>query len=242
VAERFGQSLVLRWVRGMRARNEYTRGRWREASASLETFLAEVESGSPHYLATDCYMVRAQIRLAQDDVGGAVEDANHSLQLARIAKDPQMLYPALAAGAHVASEAGNWDAATAMLDELLGQLRIGRVSSALIAHSLHEMAWTLTGAGRASDLLEILPEEQLPWVQAASAFAAGDLRAAADICGAMGARTEEARDRLWLAASLVEQQRRPEADIELQGALTFYREVGATRYIRQGEALLAASA
>jgi hypothetical protein len=45
-----------------------------------------------------------------------------------------------------------------------------------------------------------------------------------------------------LAASLVEPQRRPEADIECQGALTFYREVGATRYIRQGEALLAASA
>ena len=241
-AERFGQSLVLRWVRGTRAREEYTRGRWREASASLETFLAEVESGSPHYLAADCYMIRSQILLARDDVAGAVEDAEHSLQLARIAKDPQVLYPALAKGAHISSEAGNSDAATAMLDELLGQLRIGRVSSALIADSLHELAWTLTGAGRASELLEILPEEHLPWVQAASAFAAGDLRAAADICGAMGARSEEARDRLWLAASLVDQQRRPEADIELQRALAFYRTVGATRYIRDGEALLAASA
>jgi hypothetical protein len=38
--------------------------------------------------------------------------------------------------------------------------------------------------------------------------------------------------------------RRDEADVELQRALTLYRSVGATRYIRQGdgEALFAASA
>jgi hypothetical protein len=61
-------------------------------------------------------------------------------------------------------------------------------------------------------------------------------------CGAMGARTEDARDRLWLAESLVKQGRRADADIELQRALAFYRSVGATRYIREGEALLSASA
>jgi hypothetical protein len=36
--------------------------------------------------------------------------------------------------------------------------------------------------------------------------------------------------------------RRREADEQLRSALAFYRSVGATRYIRQGEALLAASA
>jgi hypothetical protein len=58
----------------------------------------------------------------------------------------------------------------------------------------------------------------------------------------MGAATEEARVRLWLAEALVRQNRRAEADTQLQRALAFYRSVGATRYIREGEALLAASA
>ena len=241
-AERYGQSLVVRWVRGTRARDEYVRGRWQEAEASLEAFLSEVESGSPHYLSTDCYMIRANIRLGHDDVDAAVADAQRSLDLARLARDPQVLYPALAKAAHVFSESGDWGQATTLAGELLEQLKIGRVSSALVADSLHELAWTLSRAGRGREVLSVLPAERLPWVQAAAAFASGDLRAAADICGAMGARTEEARDRLWLAESLVDRQRRSEADIELQRALGFYRSVGATRYIRAGEALLAESA
>ena len=44
------------------------------------------------------------------------------------------------------------------------------------------------------------------------------------------------------AQTLIDDGRRAEADEQLQRALTFYRSVGATRYIREGEALLAASA
>ena len=45
-----------------------------------------------------------------------------------------------------------------------------------------------------------------------------------------------------LAASLVAERRHADADVHLQRALTFYRSVGALRYIREGEALLSASA
>jgi hypothetical protein len=58
----------------------------------------------------------------------------------------------------------------------------------------------------------------------------------------MGAATEEARDRLWLAATLIAQNARAEADVELQRVLAFYRSVGATRYILEAEGMLAASA
>jgi hypothetical protein len=58
----------------------------------------------------------------------------------------------------------------------------------------------------------------------------------------MGAATEEAHDRLWLAEVLVQQHRRAEAEVELQRALAFYRSVGATRYLRQAEELLTRSA
>ena len=48
--------------------------------------------------------------------------------------------------------------------------------------------------------------------------------------------------RLRAARALVDENRRAEADAQLHRALAFYRSVGATRYIREGEALLAATA
>jgi hypothetical protein len=48
--------------------------------------------------------------------------------------------------------------------------------------------------------------------------------------------------RLRAAEQMVEQGRRAEADEHLRRSLTFWRSVGATRYVREGEALLAASA
>jgi hypothetical protein len=48
--------------------------------------------------------------------------------------------------------------------------------------------------------------------------------------------------RLRGAEALVQAGRRAEADAMLQQALAFYRSVGATRYLREAEALFAASA
>ena len=54
--------------------------------------------------------------------------------------------------------------------------------------------------------------------------------------------TQEAWFRLRGAEQLVHEGRRAEADEQLRPALAFYRSVGATRWIRDGEALLAGSA
>ena len=50
-----------------------------------------------------------------------------------------------------------------------------------------------------------------------------------------------AEARLLAAAGLVNAGRRQEADEQLRQALAFFRSVGATRYIREGEALLEAA-
>ena len=71
---------------------------------------------------------------------------------------------------------------------------------------------------------------------------AGDLSGAADLLGEIGAVAQEAFLRLKSAEQLVHAGRRAEADEELSRALAFYRAVGATRHVREGEALLAASA
>lgn len=150
-----------------------------------------------------------------------------------------MLYPTLAAAADVFSELGDRERASMLVGELLEHLRADRVASAFVTHSLHTLAWTMTSLGREADIADVLPDDDVPWVHAARAFVAGDFRHAADTCRAMGAQAEEARDRLWLAKSLLAQHRHVEAETELQRALDFYRSVGASRYIREGEAMRA---
>jgi hypothetical protein len=58
----------------------------------------------------------------------------------------------------------------------------------------------------------------------------------------MGALPEEASARLRAAEALVQEGRRAQADAELNRALAFWRSVGATAYVREGEGLLAESA
>src|SRR2546423_233791 len=98
--------------------------------------------------------------------------------------------------------------------------------------------------GRESELAEVAERESFksPWLRAALAFASRDFRAAADIHGEMGVVAHEAFFRLRAAEQLLAEGRRAEADEQLRPALAFYRDVGATRYVREGEALLAASA
>jgi hypothetical protein len=69
-------------------------------------------------------------------------------------------------------------------------------------------------------------------------IAEGDYARAADVYAEMGALPNEAYTRLRAAEELVAEGRQAEADEQLRSALAFYRSVGATRYIREGEALL----
>jgi len=93
---------------------------------------------------------------------------------------------------------------------------------------------------RVRELVEQTPES--PWKDAAMAGAEGDFNRAADVFAAMGATTLEADARLCAAEELIDAGRRAEGEDQLQKALDFYRTVGATRYIQEGEALLRASA
>jgi predicted ATPase/DNA-binding SARP family transcriptional activator/class 3 adenylate cyclase len=241
VASRFGRIVEQRWCRGERPRILFILGRWDEAMAGADAFLSEVEAGSPHYCASWLYATRASIRLGRDDVPGALADAEDAIALTRLTKDPQNVYPTVVTCAHVFCESGDMARVARLADEFLADRRV-RPWAGQIPDSLHMLAWTLVAMGRGRELIDDLPSSESPWAQAAAAFAVGNLRPAADICGGMGAATEEARDRLWLAEALIEQNRRTEADVELQRALAFYRSVGATRYIREAEGLLAASA
>jgi hypothetical protein len=74
------------------------------------------------------------------------------------------------------------------------------------------------------------------------ALLSGEYVVAADAYAEMGLRPLEAHARLRAAESLRAEGRQAEAVEQLERALVFWRSVGATRYIREGEALLAESA
>jgi class 3 adenylate cyclase/tetratricopeptide (TPR) repeat protein len=240
-AEGGGQTGFARWFRGVINPARYEFGLWDEALAGLDAFLGEVEAGSPHYLAGECYTLRATLRMARGDVESALADAESGLALSRRAKDPQILLDSLARAANVLHETGDHERAVLLADEFLGAINVGE-GLGFGSVALLTLSWTLTAAGRGEELAAAVAGEVAPWAYAAVAFGRGDLVGAAEICAGIEALAQEAYCRLTAARALVEQGRRAEADEQLQRALGFYRSVGAARYVREGESLLAASA
>ncbi len=244
LAEHFGYHGFARFTSGgpMLA-DLYRKGNWDELIARADAFLAEIASGSPHYQAGSVYAFRGLIRLARGDLVGAQDDAQRAVESVRPVKDPQAVLTAVPIAALIFLSAGSDMRARETVDEALEELRPLRQLGFAAVWS-HAVAWAAWMLGRGDDFLEAVTAETVesPWIQAARAVASGDLRHAAEIFGRIGARGEEAFYGLRSAEQLVAEGRRAEADEQLRPALAFYRSVGATRYVREGEALLAASA
>jgi tetratricopeptide (TPR) repeat protein len=240
VARRFGDAAYIRWFDGLAIRHQFTFGDWDAALAAANRFIAEVEAGTPHYLSSMCYLLRATIAQGRGDHASAVVDVSRAIDLGRRAKDPQNLLYALAWAADVVREAGDAPRASILAGEVLRELQTsGNPGFGIV--TVHVLSWTLVAAGVGdvlADALAGLPPS--PWARAATEFARGDAAAAADTCAAMGAVTEEARDRLWAAEWLLGAGRRSEAEAQLSRALEFYRSVGAHHYVRRCSMLLAA--
>jgi hypothetical protein len=240
-AQEYGQVGFARWFRGVMIIDEYERGDWRGGYARVDAFIAEVEAGAPHYLAAQCYLHRALIRLGYGEESELESDVERGLALAERAKDPQTLYMALAIGAHVRAQQGDLPGAIPLADQFLSAVAQGDGLGFGIAY-VHVLAWTLTACGRGAEAVAALKHyARNPWARAGIAFGRGEPAAAADLFAEMGAHASESFCRIAAARGLVEQDRRAEADTQLRPALAFYQEAGATRYVREAESLLTGS-
>ena len=231
-AVRLGRGIYIAWLDSERIIYAYYAGRWEDALDIAEQMVAEFEtSGSPSFMEPAVRAFRAQILLARDDPETALAETARSLELARRAKDSQVLHPALGTFALVRARLGLLDEALQAADELLEDWSGARMLGT--AEWLLDLACVLVPHGRADDLEQALSRVtlDLPWVVAARAYAAGDAAAAAEVFGAMGDWPDEAQMRLQSGI-----------DSEVRKAIDFYRSVGATRYVREGEAMLAATA
>jgi class 3 adenylate cyclase/tetratricopeptide (TPR) repeat protein len=239
-AQRFGDRATLRWTRGYLVDLWFELGTWDKCAPAADEFLAESAALGPHYQDTYVRCFRSWIRLARGDTGGALEDQREALISGRRAKDPQVLCPALAVSAYVLAATGRADEAQPVLSELFAA---GPADLSTICESSANCLLAAETLGRRDEARQWLGNQHdFPWFVAAWALADQEFVAAAESLDSMGAARSAAVVRLRAARELASTGRRAEADDQLRSALGFFRSVGATRFIREAEALLAASA
>src|SRR3954451_18334451 len=220
-AQRFGSMWYRDWLAPERATYMYYDGAWDQTLAQIGDLMADIESGGlPSFMESANLSVRARIRVARGDVAGAVEDAERALEVARIAKNPQLLHPALAGLAALRADIGDLEDASVLVDELFEDWREHPILAS--AFWLIEVAYALVPLGRGAELEEGLGriKARSQWAEAARAYVSGELTTAADILAEIGSKPDEAYARL-----------RSGTQADVRRALEFYRSVGATRYL-----------
>jgi class 3 adenylate cyclase len=244
LAEHFGHYGFARFIDGGAGVGiPYHLGLWDDALREAERFLESVEQGSPHYQAPAAYCFRALIRLGRGDSEAAISDAERALEVIESFRDPQIVQPTLGMTAHVLHGAGEEQRAAEVAVDAIERLHeLAQLGFAGV--ELHYVTWVASALGRAAEVSELAERDPVDsaWLRAVREIAAGDLAGAAKIYDEMGALSAAAFYHLRAAEQLVVEGRRAEADEQLHAALAFYRGVGATRYVREGETLLAASA
>ena len=225
-AERFGMREPVVHLRLELVWELYWGGLWDESVREANACLAELEAGGRHPVA-DIFLpfVRARIRLARDDLAGSISDSEQAVRAARKWPTWGNLGTTLAGLARVRLAAGRSSEADMLVKE------VGEIG--LNPYGWPDLSVALVGLGRDDDLASGTYSSSGPsaWLDAARALVSGDYVGAAHIYAGIGSVPDEAYARL-----------RSGIDLEVRRALEFYRSVGATRYIREGEALLAASA
>jgi class 3 adenylate cyclase/tetratricopeptide (TPR) repeat protein len=241
LGERFGVDDWLRWIRGDQCWDLYYQGRWDEMVEQLDVYISEAAEAG-FWIEPPLRLLRGHIRLARDDLRGAQEDADRALERAEAAKDPQVVWPSLAFVARAVATTDRGRAERLASELLSGWERHG-LGIGGDSGWLPDLAVALVALGGTSELRALVERSRVktPWRSAAAAYVSGDFGLAADAYSAMGALPEEAEARLRAAEALVREGRRAEADEELKRSLALWRSVGATAYVREGEALLAAA-
>jgi class 3 adenylate cyclase/tetratricopeptide (TPR) repeat protein len=238
IGERFGAIRTARFARGCLVIHDYSLGRWDDALAIADEFSAESARVGFGYADVFVRAFRASIFVARGDVERAEADSRYALELAREAGDPQALHPALQRRAQVELDLGAATDAREHARE--GLVEVARARDGV---GLSELVVLALRLGLEDELLPVLAAlERLPWVPIARKMLAREYVDAADDLARFGDRPAEAGARMLGAENFVADGRRADADLQLQKALAIYRSVGAKRYVRQAETLLAASA
>jgi hypothetical protein len=222
----------------MQVTNEYFLGNWHESTRLAEAYLAESEAGRPPQGEDTVLVMRAAMFHARGDDEQAAADLARAVSLAESSRSPQKWVATFLYAAKIAHEQGRRDEAIRYVADVVDDQ-----SGSFLNGGALPLAHLTTELGRAEEvraLLETWPRSS-PYHDAAFAVIDGDYVRAADLLDQIGDLTESAEMRLHAARTLAAAGQRAEADVQLRAALAFFRSVGATRYVREAEALLAAA-
>ena len=241
--ERYGLARVLRGGRQQAAGWDYVDGRWNEAIAVADELVAAADAGDRHFTDASILSLRAWIRLGRGDPVGADRDSERAVELAR-ASDIQAQSCAYTIRAAVVLAARKRSEAEALASELATQGAgiVGALNTAF--PTLADVAWVFRDLGREEEFAAaVLDAEPIdgPWKDASRAIVEGDLVQAAETIDGMGHPAGAAYARLRAAEALATARLEAESAAQRGAAEAFYGKVGATRFLRDLEAIGAAS-
>jgi class 3 adenylate cyclase/tetratricopeptide (TPR) repeat protein len=220
VATRYGDMFHVGWFEVEQAWFDLHQGDWDGALRWVAAFfdgLGERE----HYMAAPARLTRARVHAERGDLDAGLAESQTALELARAARDHQVVLPTLASHAIVLVRANRAAEAHPLLDEYVDMVDPFDASIADAALALHLL-------GRDRDFERIGEAVRVSrWGTAAEAFAAGDYARAADRYRAIGDRLHEAESRLRLGSE------------EARAAAEFFRRAGAPPRIAEAEAAAA---
>jgi tetratricopeptide (TPR) repeat protein len=240
-ATRNGDKAQLLWLESSRLRAQvYGEGDWAEALDGMGALLQTFTALGGHYLEPGIRSVRAGILAGRDEVDAALEDIDFALRLLEGRSDAQTMVPTNMECAHALIILGDVDRARGLVDAAIPHIEKSHHRAPGVTA---DNAATVVRVGRTDWWLRRHETSfaEVGRVWAAYLMYSGRAADAADLYEHIAWPAEAAAARLLAAEQLVAAGRRAEADVQLQGALGFYRRAGAKRIVRQAEALLAAA-
>ena len=215
----------------------YLFGRWDEAMTRISALVAEFEHTHGHYLESRFRALRAMIEAARSDPAGASLDVERAASMIEDSTDPQFQVPLALELATALLHLDRPGEAAKFVDLAAGAFpRSGGLP--LTA----DMATAIASCGRA-DFLSIWEEPSVlatPRGIATKLLLSGQVIEAADAYARIDPE-EEAAARMFAAQRLATDGRRDEAEAQLQRGLAFFRAVGASKIVHDGERLLSAA-
>jgi predicted ATPase/class 3 adenylate cyclase len=231
---RLGNVEAARYAQGNRAGLLFSMGRWDEALPLIDAFIADCETGRPHYHEAMMRRTRAWARLGRNDIAGALDDTEKSLVVARAVKDPQTLFSTLGDAADVYARLGRVEDARELAQELIAADPLAPRWSAgflMVADELGmrdavNTAFADPAHGhRSTSFMRAMGERR--YEDAVNlAVSNGGMGFAADV-------------RVVAAKAWLKEGRHDEARAHLEQARKFYRTVGATWFVGEIHSLLA---
>ena len=238
-AERFGKHRVARFSAAVLIFDDFNAGNWDAFVTKAREFLDESEQLGGSY--QDAYFLAtfARIAAARGEDASALAYLEQALALASEAGDPQVVAPLNAEAALIEVELGRLDAARGRASAFFEAVS-GFPTGFTVSTTLALVARELGVEPDLRALVATAPVENR-WAAVVRALLDGDFVTAAVRFRDLEALPSEAHARLRAAEQFRAVGRHAEAGEQLMPALAFFRSVGASRYVRRGEALLAAT-